>query len=256
MASKIITLGQRPGLAKQVLRLGPSVWQGHEFMLHDEAANRYWPALFNVFSDFQLALCDETGTVIAAGNTVPIVWDGTVAGLPAGFDAVLEQGVQDHARQRRPTALSALFAVVAPEHHGEGLSSLVLRGMKALAARHELPFLIAPVRPTLKSRYPLTPMDHYAQWKQADGAPFDPWLRTHWKLGAEFLKIAPRSMVITGSVAEWEEWTGMRFPESGAYVVPGALEPVTIDCEQDVGRYEEPNVWMCHPITASDADDA
>jgi hypothetical protein len=35
--------------------------------------------------------------------------------------------------------------------------------------------------------------------------------------------------VISGTVAEWEEWTGMRFPDSGAYVVPGALVPVDID---------------------------
>ena len=55
-------------------------------------------------------------------------------------------------------------------------------------------------------------------------------------------------MVITGTVAEWEEWTHMRFPKSGRYVVPGALEPVVIDRENDLGRYVEPNVWMRHQI--------
>jgi hypothetical protein len=53
-------------------------------------------------------------------------------------------------------------------------------------------------------------------------------------------------MDIPGTVAEWEEWTGMAFPESGEYVVPGALVPVTIDRERDQGRYVEPNVWMLH----------
>jgi hypothetical protein len=49
-------------------------------------------------------------------------------------------------------------------------------------------------------------------------------------------------------VAEWEEWTGMAFPESGDYVVPGALVPVQIDRERDEGRYVEPNVWMRHAV--------
>ena len=39
----------------------------------------------------------------------------------------------------------------------------------------------------------------------------------------------------------------MTFPETGAYVVPGALVPVEIDRERDEGLYVEPNVWMIHP---------
>lgn len=57
-------------------------------------------------------------------------------------------------------------------------------------------------------------------------------------------------MTVTGTVGEWEGWTGMRFPESGPYVVPGALCPVRMDLERDLGTYEEPNVWMRHPIEA------
>jgi hypothetical protein len=48
-------------------------------------------------------------------------------------------------------------------------------------------------------------------------------------------------------MAEWEEWAQMTFPETGAYVVPGALVPVEIDYERDEGIYVEPNVWMVHP---------
>jgi hypothetical protein len=60
-------------------------------------------------------------------------------------------------------------------------------------------------------------------------------------------------MRVPGSVGEWEEWTEMTFPETGAYVVPDALVPVEIDRERDEGLYVEPNVWMVHP--ASTADD-
>jgi hypothetical protein len=38
-------------------------------------------------------------------------------------------------------------------------------------------------------------------------------------------------------------------PESGPFVVPGALQPVRIDRERDEGRYEDPNVWMRHPVS-------
>ena len=84
--------------------------------------------------------------------------------------------------------------------------------------------------------------------EQVDGSPFDPWLRVHWKEGGEIIKIAPLSMVVRGKVEEWESWTKMRFPESGSYVVPGALQPISIDCERNEGIYEEPNVWMRHSL--------
>jgi len=118
--------------------------------------------------------------------------------------------------------------------------------MKTVAAEHGLSALIAPVRPTLKEHYPVTPMERYVEWHRPDGSPFDPWIRVHWRLGAVTLRVSPKSMVVTGTVAQWERWTGMKFPETGRYIVPGALQPVTIDRETDIGRYEDPNVWMRH----------
>jgi hypothetical protein len=55
-------------------------------------------------------------------------------------------------------------------------------------------------------------------------------------------------MTIAGTIAPWEDWTQMSFPESGHYVVPGALLPVEIDCENDSGVYLEPNVWVEHKL--------
>lgn len=254
MSYTIVTLGQRPELEAQVSRLHREVWP--VFMLKDPVADRYWSSLYTTFADFQIVLCDDADIVIAAGHTIPVVWGGTVEGLPAGWDAVLEQGVHDHKHQRVPTTLSALAIVVARSHQRQGLSSTVVRAMQSIAAEHGLTALIAPVRPILKSRYPLTSMERYVRWKQTDGSPFDPWLRVHWRLGAEILCIAPQSMVIPGTVAEWEAWTELRFPESGTYIVPGALQPIVMDCEQDLGRYEDPNVWMRHSITTGETTDS
>ena len=56
-------------------------------------------------------------------------------------------------------------------------------------------------------------------------------------------------MTVAGTRAEWEEWTGMTFPDDGDYVVPGALVPVHFKNER--GLYVEPNVWVRHAVLAA-----
>ena len=241
---EVFTLAQRPELEPGVRSL-PGTFP--EFMHHDTVVERYWDSLFTGFTGFQIAVCDEAGEVLAAGHCLPVFWDGTLGDLPAGLDGVLERGMGGSAGGA-PTVVSALLAAVPPAHRGRGLSSVVLKAMKTIAAARGLGALIAPVRPTWKERYPLTPMERYARWEREDGLPFDPWLRVHYRLGARHLEVATESMVITGTVSEWEEWTGMRFPETGPYVVEGALRPVEMDLERDLGVYAEPNVWMRHPL--------
>ena len=71
-------------------------------------------------------------------------------------------------------------------------------------------------------------------------------MRVHERLGAALLKSEPRSLMITGTNAEWESWTNMSFPESDAYWFPGGLTTLTVDRGADRGRYSEPNVCMQH----------
>jgi hypothetical protein len=249
MQPHVATLAQRPDLAVQVPDLHTEAWP--LFVRHDPVAMRYWSTLFSNFAAFQVVLHDEAGRVLTVAHSIPLVWDSTAGGLPAGWDAALEQGVQDHRHGRPPTTLCALSIVVVRDHQAQGLSTIALQALRGAATSHGLSSLIAPVRPILKSSYPLTPMERYMRWQRGDGHLFDPWLRVHWRMGAEMLAVAPRSMVVTGTVAEWQEWTGLYFPESGPYVVPGALQPVLVDCAADQGRYDEPNVWMLHRLTAT-----
>jgi hypothetical protein len=65
--------------------------------------------------------------------------------------------------------------------------------------------------------------------------------------GARVSTPMPKSLLITGTVAEWEAWTEMAFPDSADYVFPHGLAPVHIDRSSDLGTYWEPNVWMLHP---------
>jgi hypothetical protein len=139
-----------------------------------------------------------------------------------------------------------MAAAVKPGHRGGGLAGRILTELRNRAGSAGLQRVIAPVRPTLKSSYPLTPMASFARWNRGDGLHLDPCIRTHQRLGATTIGPAPCSMVITGTVAEWEDWAGMTFPETASYVVPGALDLVEINRERDQGRYAETNLWMRH----------
>jgi hypothetical protein len=98
----------------------------------------------------------------------------------------------------------------------------------------------------MKSRYPLTPMERYITWATPTGEPFDPWIRVHARLGAKIVKVCPQSMIITNTTRQWEDWTQMRLPDTGSYIIPGGLVPLEINDE--TGTYIEPNVWMEHKI--------
>jgi hypothetical protein len=45
--------------------------------------------------------------------------------------------------------------------------------------------VIAPVRPSWKERYPLSPIERYAGWLARTRLLFDPWMCVHERLGAE-----------------------------------------------------------------------
>ena len=53
-------------------------------------------------------------------------------------------------------------------------------------------------------------------------------------------------MDISGTIAEWEEWTNTMVYTSGDYIIDQALVPVQMDREKDTGHYLEPNVWIVH----------
>ena len=240
MNPQVFTWADRPDLAERFDEMDDP-WP--EFIHHGETMNRHWSVMRERFSEFQVVLHDaDSDAILGRGQTIPVAWDGTVEGLPGGVDDAVER------EGAGATTLCAIVAVVDGNVRGSGLSGHVIRGMAAAAQAGGLDALIAPVRPTLKPRYPLTPMERYAAWRRGDGLPFDPWLRLHERLGARFLAVAPRSLTVAGTIAEWEGWTEMAFPDSGDYVVEGALVPVTIDRDADTGVYVEPNVWMLHEV--------
>lgn len=218
------------------------VWP--EYNKHGHHAGRYFGELYPRHAGLQILFVDRrSGGFAARGRTIPFRWDGTLADLPAGIDAV---GLRALDEPGQPTALSALAAEITGDYQRAGLSRLVIAAMAAVARARGLTALVAPVRPSVKDRYPLTPIERYAQWKRDDGLPFDPWMRVHARMGARILRAEPRSMEITAPVRDWERWTGMAFPDDGEYVFPGGLAPLAV--AEGTATYWEPNVWMSHPM--------
>ena len=213
-----------------------------EYMHHNQSGTRYWGRLYDAHPDYQRALvdCDE---LVAEFHSVPMPWDGTLADLPSGWDEAFTRAFES---DREPGVLCALALSVLPERQGERLSSVMLNAMRAAASDGGLTKLVAPVRPTLKAQYPLIPIEEYIGWRRADGRHFDPWIRIHEHVGGRVLAAAPDSMTIEAPVADWEEWTHMRFPADGAYVVPEMLAPLLVT--NGVGRHVEPNVWVVHEL--------
>ncbi|MFC9289735.1 GNAT family N-acetyltransferase [Streptomyces sp. NPDC057052] len=216
------------------------------FITADPVSREYIGRVREWFADLDLLLVDEDGVPVAGGWGVPIRWDGRVDGLPAGYSRSLARAVEGREQGVAPDTLVICGAIVSPSFKGRGLAGRALGALREAGREAGLSRVVAPVRPTTKARYPLTPIDSFIRWRRADGTALDPWIRTHERLGAEILAAAPASQTMTGTVAEWEGWTGLALPESGDYVIPDGLSVLRIDREADEGVYREPNVWMRH----------
>src|SRR5581483_984911 len=212
------------------------------FMHHNQTGTRYWRRLVPEHPDFHLALVDD-GALVAELHSLPLAWDGTLDDLPPGWDEVFERSFESG---RPHDCLAALAISVHPERQGQGLAARMIDAMCAAGRTHGLRDLIAPVRPTLKDRYPLIAIERYVAWRREDGAHFDPWIRIHERVGGEIVAPAPESMRIEAPVADWEEWTGMRLRDDGDYVVPGMLAPLRV--RSGVGVHVEPNIWIRHRL--------
>ncbi|MGW1372934.1 GNAT family N-acetyltransferase [Streptomyces sp. NPDC002446] len=252
MTPQIVRHSERPELWDRI----PEEFAGvvPEYNLHGDINADFWTRLFTEFPDHQFVLYDPEGdAILGAGRTLPRTWDGTPEGLGTGLDASIAAAFAGHDAGHVPNALCALGIEIPRAHQGKGYSVALLGQMTRMARAGGLSHVIVPVRPVWKDRYPLVPIERYAAWTRADGAPFDPWIRTQVRHGGALAASVPQSSRITGTVAEWESWTGMAFPDDGPYVFPGGLDTVLIDRARDRGAYWEPCVWITHEVPGAAA---
>jgi GNAT superfamily N-acetyltransferase len=240
---EIVTVSERRDLESEAEAAFRERWP--EFAFHDAISHDYVGRVDEYFAGSAILLLYQ-GRVVAGGWGVPFVWDGSPEGLPEGYRTALVASVEDREADRAPNAFSFMGATVAKEHDKQGLAPRVLDALIERANSAGLAHVVAPVRPIWKHRYPQVSMAEYATWTRGDGLSIDPWIRTHQRMGATIIKPAPNSLVIVGTVAEWENWADMVFPASGRYVVPDALNLVVVDRERDTAIYREDNLWMQH----------
>ncbi len=243
MEYQVHTLKDRADLFEKLRGLNRRSWP--DFIIYGDSYS--WERYYDELRDYMIALTDEAGELAGGGFTVPVAWSGELEDLPSTIEGIIEKGLQT--KGKPADTIIPVAALVDKRYRGKNLSAEILKQIKKMASQRGFQHLVIPVRPTWKARYPLQDIEHYSKWLTEDGLLYDPWLRTHQRLGAEVMKCVESTLTIEGTIKDWEKWTGMVFPESGQYVVRGALQPIHIDVEADIGIYNEPNVWMQHPLS-------
>ncbi|MFC7309896.1 N-acetyltransferase [Streptomyces monticola] len=244
----ITTLAERPQLQDAVWGLGDS-WP--EFVLNDPVGWSHYGRIVSELPEYAMVATDERGEVVARSLSVPFALAAEGRGeLPAGgWDQVLMWAFADRRRGVEPDTVSAVEITVATGLQGRGLSYTMLAAMRDNVRGHGFTELVAPVRPNAKHLEPHALIEEYAhRVRPADGLPHDPWLRVHVRAGGVIERIAPLSMTVSGTLAQWREWTGLPFDKEGLVTVEGALVPVHCVPDRDYAVYVEPNVWVRHTL--------
>ena len=219
MDLEIVTLAERPDLMDTFWDMETS-WP--EFMKHDPIGNGYYASL-EEFAEFVLVCLDESGRMVAKAHSVPFQLADDE--LPdAGWDQAIRSGLLTRLWGEEPDAVSAVEIAIEPGLQGAGLSGRIVAALRDNAGRLGFSELLAPVRPNGKTDERRADGGVRARTRD-DGLPVDPWLRVHVRAGGRIDRVAPRSMVIPGTVEEWREWTGLPFDTTGPVVrarSPGA----------------------------------
>ena len=239
-------LADRPGLVDRIWEF-PDTWP--EFMNHNLVGGALMGRVVHDHPEF-CVVATAGDRVVARGVSVPFnaELDGRHELPDQGWDRVQVWAFKDRAAGRRTTVASALEIAIDQNQLGRGLSHRMLAAMRQAVADQGHSALVAPVRPTAKHEHPHVSMAQYVRQTRQDGLPVDPWLRVHVKAGGTIEKIAPASMSLGGSLAEWRAWTGLPFDRDGDVDVPGALVPVHCDITHGYAAYIEPNVWIRHAL--------
>lgn len=220
-----------------------------DYILQDHANVKYWERLPQEFPSFQFFLLDGD-SLVGCGNCVPLhLSSRDLSLLPEeGWDWCISHAIEGKEKDLVPNALAALQIAINPAYRGKGISGILVNTMKNIALENGFKDFILPVRPNLKHKYPLIDIDEYITWQNKDGLAYDAWIRVHAKNGAEIVKSCRKSMYVSGSIAEWEEWTGYDLKSSGQYLFESALTPIEVDLEKNFAYYAEPNVWMHYKL--------
>jgi len=213
-----------------------------EFILHDQITTTYWDKIYDLYPQFQLAYSKDH-KIIAVGNSVPLNIENYNNFNIDGWDWALEQSIFQYNNQIKPNVLVGLSVVIDNEHQGKGKSKVVLSDFKKIAIQSGFDRVIIPIRPINKHLYPLMNLEDYIN-QRINGLHIDPWIRTHENLGGKIICICKNAMNISGTIKEWEDWSGIKLLNDGKYHIQGSLAPLEVDIAKNYCIYNEPNIWI------------
>ena len=241
------TLAERPELISHVWNM-PDAWD--EFMEHDPIGQALFGPVVQAYRDLGVVATDPDDNIVAHATAMAfrLDADGRRTLPDKGWDQALIWAHRDLALGVEPDTACALEVSIHTDWRGHGLSQLMVGAMRDAAGAAGYRTLLAPVRPSEKRLEPDTDMEDYAHRTRGDGLPADAWLRVHARLGGVIERVAPASQTVTGTLEQWNQWTGVEFSKTGPIHIPGGLSPVYCMAEQNVAVYVEPNVWMRHDL--------
>ena len=103
-------------------------------------------------------------------------------------------------------SLALLELTLTQEARGRGVARESLGCLRSWAAAKGFDGIVAPVRPITKAERSGDTIDEFlddvlsARWS-------DPWVELHLSLGGRICGIAHRSMVVVGTLEQWQAWT-------------------------------------------------
>lgn len=241
----IRTRADSPELKRAAKAIEHASWNHLGYLNYTRAHYGLYDELLDTYPEFQLCLMDGNSDYpVAVANCVPLARSGSDDLPPEGWDWLVETAAAQHGLQHN--FLGALAISVPVVHRGKGYATRMIRELRALAERKGYKGVVAPVRPSAKDRHPGVPIADYINWTDDTGRLYDPWLRSHVSSGGVIVGPCERSMVVEEPIPFWETWARQRLDKSGDYTIDGALAPVSINVDEQLGRYEEPNVWVAY----------
>ena len=156
--------------------------------------------------------------------------------------------IQNAAQTSVKNCVSLVEASVDLKFRGHGLLKLLLQKAMHEAIAQGFRTMIAPVRPGAKAQFPRETMEAYCTRQTPDQRIYDPWLRAHIESGGVMTNICHNSALVRASLAKWRDWTCFSLEQSGREVISGALAPLEVNLEENLGTYREPNVWLKYTL--------
>jgi len=206
--------------------------------------HQYWEKIEQYFPDHQIFLIDNAQQIIGFANTIPCYWDKPIDELPReGWDWMVKQGISNYEQHTAANMLGGLQIIITTKYLSKGYSKIIIQQLKKLKANQDYAHLAIPIRPIWKHKYPAMKMSDYLLM-EADGKTYDPWIRTHLKSGAEIVNVCENSMNFKGDITFWKSMLHEEINASGLYTLPGALNQIQINIEENTGEYREENIWV------------